>query len=98
MKTYLRLLLLSAVLCCGCVNNTIDQAVWNPPRTNCTDAGNLWQVQANSWLQTQPRIHLVFWGSYWLNSGINEYMYYSNAWSVLANDPAFYKPLQGYGI
>lgn len=76
---------------CAAVSDPLPLA----QRTNCP-IQNLWAQSNSPWLQTNPRIHLVFWGSYWLGNW--EANYYASEWNTLANDPNFYKPLQEYGI
>ncbi len=99
-------IVLACALLCGCggavTTDWTDTNSSNPsnppaPRTNCTSK-NLWAQSNTPWLQTKPQIHLVFWGSYWLNAGLSEADYYATEWSTVANDPAFYKPMQEYGI
>ena len=57
----------------------------------------------NVWLQNDylnvlsaPEIRLVFWGDFWF--GNNQLGEMSREWNTLANDPAFYAPLNQYGV
>ena len=104
-------LVFAAALALGC--SSAQPVDWasnvGTPRNNCTslDAGqtgqeggpaNVWNQQVNDWLQTQPRIHIVFWGQYWTHDGFGLLAYDSNVLQGILNDPSFYKPMQEYGI
>ena len=50
-------------------------------------------------LIVNPAISLVFWGSYWNQSGgTSDRLGYDGAWSAIGNSPAFYNRIQEYGI
>lgn len=105
-------LVLAASCALGC--SSAQPVSWNDnvgtPRNNCTslDAGqtgqeggppaNVWNQQASDWLQTQPKIHVVFWGKYWTYDGYQLFAYDSDVLQLILNDPSFYKPMQEYGI
>jgi hypothetical protein len=66
----------------------------------CDDgSSNVWRHASNSWILTAPKIHLIFWGNWWIANatGNSTFLAESQSWTVLGNDPAFYAPLQEYG-
>lgn len=69
----------------------------NPPNTHCYTQ-NVWEQYSGTWLLTSPKIHLLFWGDWWLNDGLQQYDAMAKAWTILGNDPNFYLPLAQYGI
>jgi hypothetical protein len=54
----------------------------------------------NPWLLVQPRIHIIFLGSWWLTDSVGapQFDQMAQAWNTLANEPNFYAPLSQYGI
>jgi len=88
---------ITGALVLGCGGSADPVVMTNPPRTNCPTQ-NLWEQQNGAWLQTHPRINLVFWGGYWLNGGLSEMQHYADSWLTLGNADAFYQPMQEYGI
>lgn len=67
--------------------------------TNCPNT-NVWRHKPGSWVLASPQIHLVFWGSWWSTTagGTNTMSVETQAWNVLAADPAFTYPVQEYGV
>ena len=107
----MRSILMLSVLLCGCASVSDPEWSSNPAATPtdatpfAVDAGpNGCQPVAitlqtpGAWLQVQPQIHLVFFGSYWLYQGLSEFDFYALAWNQLANDVSFYTPMSEYGI
>jgi hypothetical protein len=98
---------LSAALMCGCSGATISGfdaaptfAVCNLTNDAGADAGTV-NVQAQTampWVLTKPRLHLIFWGDWWINSGLQQFQQMSQEWQTVGNDPNFYSPLAPYGI
>lgn len=65
--------------------------------SNCA-TNNLWAQVPNPWLLTTPKVHIIFWGSWWTETGQYQFNQMDEAWNILGNDPNFYRPLAQYGI
>jgi hypothetical protein len=75
------------------------RCVGSSPDTLCSTK-NVWEQTCNPWLLTSPRVHLIFWGNWWLTAtaGNSQALALSQEWQTLANDPNFYLPMSQYGI
>lgn len=51
----------------------------------------------DSWLLTQPQVHFVFWGEYWLDSNNNQSVYMTG-WNTLLNGGSVLQRLAQYGV
>lgn len=66
----------------------------------CDGGPNVWRHTPDSWILKAPKIHLVFWGDWWVTSdvGSSNLLEDVQVWNVLANDPVFYSPVREYGV
>jgi hypothetical protein len=93
----------------GCFNDA-SSPVFDEPDANTSpnDASksciyndrptNVEKQISSAWLLTNPRIHLIFWGNWWLTNNSNQMQQISTEWDTIGNDPNFYQPVAEYGI
>jgi hypothetical protein len=92
----------ACLLLCGCAGE-VEPDPELPcvviPATSCPTK-NVWEQACNPWLLTAPKVHLVFWGNWWVTNttGNSQAVALSEEWQTLANDPNFYAPMVEYGI
>lgn len=68
------------------------------PATSCK-SDNVWAQVCSPWVLATPKVHLIFWGSWWITSNQSEQSnQLSQEWQILANDPNFYLPMAQYGV
>lgn len=89
---------LSAALLCGC-SGAVQPDFGLTATGSCTDH-NVWANSTSPWVLTNPKVHIVFWGNYWITNtvGIHQFGQMTTAWNDLANSILFYQPLAEYGV
>lgn len=108
----MRAIVLSAALLCGCSgatssNFTADSStpifnVCSVASDGGTDGGvssiNVQAQTISPWLLTVPKIHVIFWGSFWNNAGATQFQQLTQEFNTILNDPNFYTSVSVYGI
>ena len=95
------ILILLCVLACSCASRT--EPGWSAsgscqPNASCS-THNVWEQTCNPWIITAPKVHLIFWGNWWVDSDQGQQAnQLSQEWATLANDPNFYLPMAEYGV
>ncbi len=83
--------------------SVVDAHVSAAPAASTTCPYKVVRNTANSWLLTNPKVYIAYWGNYWTQttgspSGHTEKTQYDATWSLLASSIPLYTRLHEYGI